>query len=140
MNGYDDLVESRYDQFLAEGKDGESPIISLKDIPENERVSRVASLEKKLDEYTDRLRKAWEAHVTAFELLNPNDRFKRDALRILIKKGEVNTYSLSKALVHLGSYEYEEFFNNACSVIQDYVKTGGKVVTGGTGLSVPPRS
>ena len=140
MNFYDGLVESRYDQFLAEGKDRESPIITLKDIPEAEKAARIASLEKKLGEYTDRLRTEWELEITAFELLDTDNRLKRDVLRILLKKGEVNTYSISKALVHFGSYWYGDAFNNACSVIGDYVKTGGKIVTGGTGLPTPTGS
>jgi len=59
-------------------------------------------------------------------------------LERLLEKKKVKTWDLSLELAEkYGSHFDEDDFNNACAVIKDYCKTGGKNVHGGTGIKSP---
>ena len=62
--------------------------------------------------------------------------YKVTVLKRLLQDGQVNTYELSleMAKVHGSSFDVD-VFDNACSVIEDYCKTGGANAHGGTGLT-----
>lgn len=102
----------------------ESPILSL---PADE--GRVDQLRKKLAEYESRIDgfRAPELQMGAV--------CKKAVLERLLRDGTVNTHELSRELVQqYGSGFDPRAFNNACGVIEDYCQTGGKNVSGGTGL------
>ena len=60
--------------------------------------------------------------------------YKAVILRELLNKGEVNTDAIKSRISDSGVIN-EAVFNNAVGVIEDYVKTGGKNLEGGTGLA-----
>ncbi len=105
----------------------ESPVIVL---PENEE--RKLQLRAKLVEYRSRMQshQAPEMQMDAI--------CKATVLRRLLRDGRVNTWELSLEMAETyGSGFSVNVFNNACSVIEDYCKTGGKNVRGGKGLRAP---
>ena|SRR5438128_281885 len=126
-------MNSSRENPYATGEAGSFRVLNLpQDNPELKR-----SLEEKLKEYEARL-----AEVT-----NPKDHeaivgnqtggdsmYKAVILRELLNKGEVNTDAIKSRISDSGVIN-EAVFNNAVGVIEDYVKTGGKNLEGGTGLA-----
>ena len=111
-----------------------SPKIKL---PENSEM--VQRLQDKLGDYKQRLEyeeseiDPYKAPETVFSML-VDTRYKIAVLEKLLNDGEVNTFELSKELNDQDGRLDTQAFNNACAVIDDYCKTGGKNVRGGTGL------
>ncbi|MEK7503001.1 MAG: hypothetical protein AAB556_00990 [Patescibacteria group bacterium] len=102
----------------------ESPILVL---PKDE--TRKQQLRKKLAEYRGRIdpSHAPETQMSAI--------CKTTVLERLLRDGQVKTYDLSLEMAEMyGSGFDVNKFNNACGVIDDYCKTGGQNVSGGTGL------
>jgi hypothetical protein len=62
--------------------------------------------------------------------------YKIAVLEKLLTYGEVDIHELFRELNEKFSGLDVDAFNNACAVIQDYVKTGGKESHGGTGLKL----
>lgn len=90
---------------------------------------RVELLKKKLEEYRARIQPfaAPEAQMV--------NTMKIAVLELLLTEGQVDTWEFSRHLAE----EYKTNFSvrayaNACSVIEDYCKTGGARCFGGTGL------
>ncbi len=137
-------LEVEYEQIEGAKKEmkkekEESPKIEL---PKD--FERIEKLEIKLEEYKRRLqdKKAkikdspeleWKAPEQVFPML-AGTIYKIAIGEKLLSEGEVKTYELSQEL----SKKYGTFvpraFNKACTVIEDYCKTGGKNVRGGTGF------
>jgi hypothetical protein len=107
----------------------EGPKITL---PEDELI--INALEKKLGEYEGRLK--------PFEYVHPEEARKNshyiDALykSIILKKlfeaGSVGTFELAEDIAKNQGFFYEDKYNNAAGVIDDYCKTGGKNTSKGS--------
>ena len=107
---------------------------------ENPVVSR---LEKKALEYMRRIRdERFDMAFQAPELrLNPvysaSNRYKADILTHLLTDGELDTQKLYDELESRGLFpdsNYSAAYIQAVAVIEDYIKTGGENVRGGTGF------
>jgi len=107
---------------------------------ENPVVSR---LEKKALEYMRRIRdERFDMAFQAPELrLNPvysaSNRYKAAILTHLLTDGELDTQKLYDELDQRGLFpdsNYSAAYIQAVAVIEDYIKTGGENVRGGTGF------
>lgn len=85
-------------------------------------------IKRKLDEYRGRL----SPYTPPEKQLDTV--YKIEVAEKLVNEGEVDVGLLSKELNERYAYLDVDLFRNACGVIEDYVKTGGKNNTGGTGL------
>ena len=103
-----------------EREQGESPILRL--------AEDRSLLEEKLKEYKGRI----DQYIAPERQIGTI--YKIEILKALLEHGEVNTYDLSRKLHDRFGVLDVEKFNNACGVIDDYIKTGGKNLSGGTGL------
>lgn len=91
--------------------------------------TRITRLWEKLAEYQGRIDpfRAPELQMDAI--------CKRTVLLTLLRHGRVDTHKLSREMAEqFGSGFDPRAFDNACAVIEDYIKTGGQSVSGGTGL------
>ena len=107
----------------------ESPVIEL---PDDETHKQ--QLRDKLEEYRGRLRpyRAPELQMSTICKIAVVER--------LLKDGRVVTWDLSRELATTyGSGFDGNDFRSACGVIEDYCKTGGQNLRGGTGLRAPSR-
>ena len=112
---------------MQRSKTTESPVIVL---PEDE--ARKQQLRDKLEEYKDRL------HPYRAPELQMSTICKIAVVKRLLKDGRVVTWDLSRELATTyGSGFDVNDFSNACGVIEDYCKTGGQNLRGGTGLRAP---
>lgn len=98
------------------------------ELPKDEVV--VQKLRDKLAEYNERLMKSFKAPEAEMDTV-----CKIEVLKTLLEEGVVDI----PALEHKMEEEYgtgfsERAFMNACGVIEDYTKTGGAHLYGGTGL------
>lgn len=82
----------------------------------------------KLEEYKERL----QQHSALGQQLDTI--YKIAIAQELVNNGEVNTNDLAKRLAGKYGSVDDDIFENACAVIQDYIKTGGKNTLSGTGL------
>lgn len=104
--------------------DHESPILTL---PPNALLEQ--KLRSKLEEYRGRL------HLYRDPELQMSTICKIAVLERLLMDREVNTWELSMEMSNIyGTGFSVNDFNKACGVIDDYCKTGGQNVSGGTGL------
>lgn len=104
--------------------DEKSPILLL---PNN--VSLDQRLCSKLEEYKGRL------YLYRDPELQMSIICKIAVLETLLRNREVSTWELSIEMANTyGAGFSVDDFNRACGVIDDYCKTGGKNVSGGTGL------
>jgi hypothetical protein len=55
-------------------------------------------------------------------------------MRLALKGVTVNTWALSRAYTDMDGGISGNRFENACSVVHEYIKSGGVGVQGGTGL------
>ena len=102
----------------------EAPIISLPD-----DKARQKQLQRKLKEYQERMQP-----YRAPELQMENI-CKIAVLERLLRDGQVNTWDFSLELAKEHGSEFNPYdFSLACAVIDDYCKTGGANLSGGTGL------
>lgn len=105
----------------------ESPVIVL---PNDEMRKR--QLEDKLKEYKGR--KDPHRHPA----LQMDTICKIEVLERLLRDGKVVTWDLSREMAKTyGDSLDVDALDNACFVIEDYCKTGGKSIDGGTGLRTP---
>ncbi len=138
LRRYDERLDRVYDEWLAdeELKDRGARTISMAEVPEEEEELRSGKLSRKLLAYEDRLREA----NTNFPFLSNaptvivDSMYKRDVLRLLLERGEVNTWALCNAYADIQGKVIPKFFKRACGVIHEYVRTGGQNVRGGEGL------
>lgn len=100
---------------------------------------RKKQLERKLEEYEQRLKK----QEGEFAFSHPDMRLKYTArsryrmyvLKELLENNKVDTYALSRNIAEKEGGLFDvEAFDEACTIIEDYVKTGGVSLRGGTGL------
>ena len=115
-------------------KEGEGPVIRL---PRDKK--RVADLQKKLAEY-QRRRSDHLSRMDAYKApeiwFDTDSEHKIAVLSELIKKGRIGTWALSRRLVERFGIHFDVgAYERACTVIEDYCKTGGANVRGGTGLA-----
>ncbi len=116
------------------GQDKNKENIESPKIKFPEDITKVKSLQEKLAEYKERLGTQMKKDPHKVPELFTDTNYKIAVLEKLLTDGEVNTYELSRELNEkYGGFNVDDF-NNACAVIEDYAKTGGKEVTGGTGL------
>ena len=133
---YDRRFAIIYDLMLVKEslRDG-SIVIKISDIDESQEEERLILLENKLNEYTER----FERRLERFFYDQENEKlirsmassnYKRVGVKILLERGELNTWALSNALSVIdGGAVLMKEFDNAMGVIHDYVKTGGQNVT-----------
>ncbi|MBI3282813.1 hypothetical protein HYZ70_01925 [Candidatus Curtissbacteria bacterium] len=117
-------VEEQQAAFEALPQTEESPFIVLPD-----DKTRIQQLRTKLKEYKNRLDpyKAPE--------LQMNTLCKIEVLSELLAQGRVETWDFSRKLADKYGTGFSTMgFQAACAVIDDYCKTGGKNLQGGTGL------
>ncbi|MBT9144063.1 MAG: hypothetical protein DDT29_02477 [Dehalococcoidia bacterium] len=116
------------------GQDKNKENIESPKIKFPEDITKVKSLQEKLAEYKERLGTQMKKDPHKVPELFTDTNYKIAVLEKLLTDGEVNTHELSRELNEkYGGFNVDDF-NNACAVIEDYAKTGGKEVTGGTGL------
>lgn len=102
----------------------EAPIIVL-----SEDETRKKQLQNKLKEYRGRMDR-YQAPELQMGVI-----CKIAVLERLLRDGQVNTWDLSREMADIyGSGFRTREFNVACMVIEDYCKTGGMNLSGGTGL------
>lgn len=110
----------------AHGEIIESPLILNTADAAQERILR-----GKLEEYEGRLKA--ESHIPPEG--KQDTIYKHAILKQLLENGEISVFALEENLrKQYGSSFNPEDFTNAVGVIEDYVKTGGQSVVGGTGL------
>lgn len=89
----------------------------------------VARLRLKLEEYITRID---PFHAPELQL---STHLKIETLETLLNNHTVDTRKLSLELAEKYGEIFDiALFNNTCDIINDYVKTGGKNLKGGTGL------
>ncbi len=105
-------------------------------LPENE--FRVNALRAKLGEYKERLEGLKQGepcmHPQLFNTLNSHPVYKYLILERLLEGGEVDTQEFSLELKELHGFFDVGNYNDAVGVIADYCETGGRNISGGTGL------
>ena len=127
-------IEEAKKEMKQEKIDQKSPKIELPKDPEI-----VQKLQSKLKEYKQRLEEKklkmdeWAAPEQVFPML-VGTKYKIAVLEKVLKDGEIKTFKLSRELEEQDGQFDKHAFNNACTVIEDYCKTGGKNIRGGTGL------
>lgn len=114
----------------------ESPKIVL---PEDELGRR--TLKDKLEEYRGRLEEIKKQnpymHPELIRRISGRGRglgYRIDILESLLEHGELDTHQFSLELKKRDGFFDVENYNTAVAIIDDYCKTGGKNITGGTGL------
>lgn len=137
LNSHDKALTALYEKNLATSTEKEAPIISLETVPPDDREERKEQLQLKIDEYGRRIKRKV---IGQGPIININSvlhtLYKRDALKLIIKFGSLNTYAYGRALEeYFGGSIGKREFESACGVADDYVKTGGKNILGGTGLA-----
>src|SRR3989344_2472592 len=91
------------------------------------------ALQRKLEEY--KKRKPPPSYISPEALIQDGLALKVLILQELLEKGEVYTNDFARDLNEkAGAPVNERAFNTACSVIADYLETGGANLRGGTGL------
>lgn len=133
---HDSKLEAEYSGALEGTHEAEAISFGIEDIPPKDRNTRITQLKGKLVEYQTRYKKKIIARAEPTSLLSTL--YKRDALKLFLDRGQLNTRAFSRAIIKVFGIDTitEDVFNNACSVIEGYVKTGGIDIVGGTGL--PP--
>lgn len=119
-----------------------SPVIELPaDNPE-----RRAQLERKLEEYKERVKNYLDGLGDSANFMAPEAiheslgsmPYRIYILERLLQDGKIETWSLSKEMAARFDGQCKSFytyqFDKACSVIKDYVETGGQKLFNGTGL------
>ena len=89
--------------------------------------ARVRVLRKKLAEYRGRL------DYSRAPELQMDTICKMTVLGWLLRDGQVDTWELSRQMATTSGSGFDPWaFTNACGVIEDYCKTGGQNVSGGS--------
>lgn len=103
-------------------------------------VEIVHKMQAKLLEYRERLKSETlgigpqTSPEQAF-LMTADTRYKIAVLERLLLDGKVGTQQLARELNGKDGPLFDpQIFENACRVVEDYVETGGKRTTGGTGF------
>lgn len=105
----------------------ESPVIIF---PKDE--TRQQQLRDKLIEYRGRI----DPYLAPERQMDTI--YKIAILERLLHDGRVNIRELSRTMAKTHGSNFDvNLFNNACGVIEDYCKTGGKNLHSGTGLKNP---
>lgn len=136
INAYDKRLDAVYDEKLKiEAQREGSIVIKLSEIPEDREEETLRFLDNKLMDYTERFERRLERFPTEMSVeavvSMTSAHYKRTALRILLERGEVNTWALSNSLNSVDGSVIPHTFENALGVIHDYVKTFGKNVKQG---------
>ena len=104
----------------------ESPVIVL---PKDK--TRQSQLRAKTKEYKERLQ---SSRFTPAEKMGI--RYRIIILERLLKNREVSTWEISQEMAKIPDLDFNDiYFDRACAIIEDYCKTGGANLIGGTGLS-----
>jgi hypothetical protein len=101
-----------------------------------EDLQTVRALQKKLQEYKERLGEEMKNDPYKTPEMFTDTTYKIAVLEKLLLQGEVDTHALSREIHEKFGNLNTSDFDNACSVIEDYAKTSGKHTTGGTGLII----
>lgn len=138
LGQYDTNLGSFYDQEIEreQALERKSTAINLsnclKGLKPQEELKRRAQLLVKEQEYMGRV--AEEYGTTRIIRPISSDMYKRNVMRYLLTRGEVNTWALSNALAKMDGRCDPSRFTNACGVVEGYVRNGGQDIKGGTGL------
>ena len=126
--------EEESKEIKEKASEKESPKIEL---PRNFKT--IERLQDKLKDYKQRLESKkdkvdpYKAPEQTFRVF-AGTKYKIAVVEKLLLEGNVDTHQLSLELGEKDGQFDKQAFENACSVIKDYVTTGGKRVTGGTGF------
>lgn len=108
----------------------ESPKIEF---PED--IAVVRALQNKLTEYKERLEKQIKDNPYKAPEVFADTKYKITILEELLTKGEVDGEKLFKKITNTSKEVFNfDAYHEAYKVIEDYAKTGGKEIAGGTGL------
>lgn len=119
------------DNINTNEKEQKGPKIIL---PKDEALVR--ALQDKLEEYKKRLISRQQKDFYKAPELFTDTNYKIAILENLLLDGEVDTYAISKKLMQIYGFVDAQTFENACRVIEEYAKDGGRSVRGGTGLKI----
>lgn len=132
---YDRTFEAVYNHRLDIEKTRQgSIVISLDEIPADNKEASLEFLRGKLDDYTGRVQRR-KARLkeqidmgdvdteTLVHAVSAN--YKRVALQTLLERGTVNTWALSNTFEIMDGFFINGLFENALRVIHAYVKDGG---------------
>ncbi|MGE5238264.1 MAG: hypothetical protein ACM3ON_05625 [Chloroflexota bacterium] len=107
----------------------EYPVISLPD-----DIEAVRKLQRKLGEYRQRVEVARKKYAADNGSLFFDTISKISILEVLLLEGEASTCSVARETATKYPGIDSRTFRNACAVIEDYCRDGGRGVWGGTGL------
>ncbi len=112
----------------------ESPKIEF---PNN--IDTIKKLQDKLKEYRQRLevqKKGIDQYKSPEQIFQrlADSHYKIAVVEKLLLEGVVDIHELSRELNEKDGQFDSSAFSNACAVIEDYSKTGGKSIVGRTGL------
>lgn len=137
---HDIQLRTKYQEKLGITKEPDAPVISLDQIPADDKDKRMAQLQAKAEEYYARVVNKIKTGSRVRRLsVNSvlHTLYKRDALKLLLHYGSLNTYAFSRAVVEtIGAKRVGTEFQSACGVIEDYVRHG-EVVGGMPGTGLP---
>src|SRR3989344_3269849 len=118
----------------SEQKSGGPKIKLPNDIRLNEQLHRkLAEYQERIDEGVGEISPDDLIWKVPEQVGRTSSFFKHAVLAALIKRGEIDTFELSRELGLKNAAELENF-EKACGVIKAYVTDGGKNLIGGTGL------
>lgn len=131
----DRMMDNAYAEALAEEKRPQAINFSFDDIKDGDgssdhRIRRMTEIISKYGEYTVRL----SEDIRPKPLTEKTDYYKREAARMVLSKGFVNTWALGKAIEKVHGHINPYKFNQGCGVVHAYIRDGGLIVHGGTGL------
>lgn len=101
-------------------------------------IETIKKMRDKLKIYRERLeanktQMMWQAPEVIFNA-SAGTNYKIALVEKLLLEGNVKTHELSQELTEKDGQFDDESFENACNVINDYIKTGGKNTRGGSGF------
>lgn len=129
---YDRRLNLEYTEALRELDDDAERWTGLSEVPTAEAKERIARLEVKLKEYSQRVKDKYSINeYEEFSGAFIGGLYKRDILRLVLKEGEVSFEALLKAYGRIDNEVNYGRLVNAFGVIEDYIRTGGKHVRGG---------
>ncbi len=99
--------------------------------PENKKI--LSALESKVHEYQGRVRNLKE-NMPYMDPFHSDAGYKSYIGTKLLKHGKIDTEKLSWEITDKKGEIYKDLYDNAARVLEDYIKTGGKYATGGTGF------
>lgn len=119
---------------IGDNKNGETQEGLKIKFPED--ISTIKALQAKLTEYKERLATQVMDNPYKAPELFADANYKIAVMENILLNGGANINLLPELLKTRDGFFDADIFRNACEVIEDYIKTGGREVFGGTGLKL----